>query len=88
VGTHSTISNLNPDPLIAPRDHEQNTLIFRGYTLEQLWQADFEDMFHLLVWGIYPSELQRTELSRLLAQYMLAIPVTVHNAITRLPSVL
>lgn len=88
MGTHSTISNLNPGPLIAPRDHERNTPIFRGYTLEQLWQADFEDMYHLLVWGIYPSESQRTELSLPLAQYILAIPATVHNVITRLPSVL
>jgi citrate synthase len=67
------------------RDHEQNSLIFRGYTLEQLWDADFEDMFHLLMWGTYPSEIQRVDLSRKLAQHMKLVPNAVHEAIHLLP---
>lgn len=67
------------------RDHENNDLIFCGYTLDQLWEADFEDMFHLLMWGAYPSEVQRTQLSRMLAQCMLSVPGSVHDAIHLLP---
>lgn len=66
-------------------DHDRDALIFRGYTLEQLWEADFEDMFHLLMWGTYPSATQRSELSRMLARHMLAVPRTVHDAIHVLP---
>ncbi|KAJ5625341.1 hypothetical protein N7510_001650 [Penicillium lagena] len=43
-------------------DHERGRLLFHGYTLEQLWDADFEGMFHLLVWGTYPTAHQRAEL--------------------------
>lgn len=68
-----------------PRDHDQNSLIFRGYTLEQLWEADFEHMFHLLMWGTYSSETQRAELSRKLAQHMKDIPNAVHDAIHMFP---
>ncbi|KAH2097915.1 hypothetical protein KXW65_002684 [Aspergillus fumigatus] len=28
-------------------DHWKRLLLYRGYTLEQLWDSDFEDMLHL-----------------------------------------
>ncbi|RHZ63777.1 uncharacterized protein CDV56_107771 [Aspergillus thermomutatus] len=55
-------------------DHEKGLLLFRGYTLEQLWGSDFEDMLHLLVWGSYPTALQKKELSSKLAEEMLMVP--------------
>ncbi|KAJ5818942.1 Citrate synthase-like core [Penicillium riverlandense] len=66
-------------------DHERGHLLFRGYTLEQLRDADFEGMFHLLVWGTYPTTHQRAELSRTLAQHMQEIPDSVHKTIQNLP---
>jgi citrate synthase len=66
-------------------DHERGLLLFRGYTLEQLWDSDFEGMFHLLVWGTYPTARQRVELSRTLAQHMQEIPDSVHETIQHLP---
>ncbi|KAF9893653.1 hypothetical protein FE257_010965 [Aspergillus nanangensis] len=67
-------------------DHDRAILLFRGYTLEQLWHSDFEDMLHLLVWSSYPTPLQRKELSQKLAAHMLDIPESVHSAIKSLPS--
>lgn len=66
-------------------DHERGQLLFRGYSLEQLWEADFEDMLHLLVLGTYPSTEQRTGLSVKLARYMELVPRSVHEAIQILP---
>ncbi|KAJ5217964.1 uncharacterized protein N7498_000063 [Penicillium cinerascens] len=67
-------------------DHERGVLIFRGFTLEQLWDSDFEDMFHLLLWGTYPAVHQRTELSRALAMHMQEVPDEVFRVIQGLPS--
>ncbi|KKK16626.1 citrate synthase [Aspergillus rambellii] len=67
-------------------DHERGLLLFRGYSLEELWDSDFEDMVHLLVWGSYPTSLQKENLRRQLAELMLAVPESVHQAIRALPS--
>ncbi|OJJ46042.1 hypothetical protein ASPZODRAFT_16637 [Penicilliopsis zonata CBS 506.65] len=66
-------------------DHERNMLLFRGYSLEQLWECDFEDMLYLLVWGTLPNASQRRALSYKLAQQMLAVPDCVQKAISTLP---
>lgn len=65
-------------------DHDHGQLVFRGYTLEQLWDADFEDMLHLLVWDTYPSPEERTGLREKLARYMEQVPRSVHEAIQTL----
>jgi citrate synthase len=62
-------------------------LIFRGYTLEQLWDSDFEDMLHLLLWEKYPTVHQRTELSSALAMHMQDVPDEVFKAVRGLPYV-
>ncbi|CAG7927768.1 unnamed protein product [Penicillium olsonii] len=74
--THSAISF---------SDHERGLLLYRGYTLEQLWGADFEQMLHLLLWAQYPTEVQREELRQRLAQYMQEVPETVHRSIGNFP---
>lgn len=50
-----------------------------------MWNSEFEDMLHLLVWGTYPSALQRKELSRKLASYMLDVPGSVQKVVQLLP---
>ncbi|OOF91575.1 hypothetical protein ASPCADRAFT_57017 [Aspergillus carbonarius ITEM 5010] len=66
-------------------DHERNLLLFRGYSLEQLWESDFEDVLHLLVWATYPTVLQRNDLSHKLTEAMLAVPESVQRTIQSLP---
>ncbi|KAJ5766012.1 uncharacterized protein N7511_003628 [Penicillium nucicola] len=67
-------------------DHEQGLLLYRGYTLEQLWGADFEQMFHLLVWGTFPTEPQRSRLQLQIARYMQEIPDLVYKTILSFPT--
>ncbi|CAI7636614.1 unnamed protein product [Penicillium glandicola] len=66
-------------------DHEHGLLLYRGYTLDQLWGCDFEEMFHLLLWGTYPTASQCDELRQKLAQYMQDVPDIVRQTIFNLP---
>ncbi|PYH69137.1 putative citrate synthase [Aspergillus vadensis CBS 113365] len=66
-------------------DHERSLLLFRGYSLEQLWESDFEDVLHLLVWGSYPTVPQRNNLSHELTGAMLAVSDDVQRTIWSLP---
>lgn len=50
-----------------------------------MWNGDFEDMLHLLVWGIYPTAAQRKVLSQKLAGYMVEVPENVLKAVQSLP---
>ena len=68
-----------------PSDHENSLLLYRGYTLDQLWGCDFEEMFHLLLWGKYPTASQSEELRQRLAQYMQEVPDIVRQTIFNLP---
>ncbi|KAL4980981.1 citrate synthase-like protein [Aspergillus desertorum] len=67
-------------------DHERGLLLFRGYSLEELWTSDFEEMLHLLVWGSYPAPPQREQLRSKLAAQMLAVPDIVQTAVQSLPN--
>lgn len=66
-------------------DHEHGLLVYRGYTLEQLWGCAFEEMFHLLLWATYPTASQSEELRQRLAQYMQDVPDIVRQTIFNLP---
>jgi citrate synthase len=61
--------------------------MFRGYSLDQLWSCEFEDMLHLMVWGRYPTPSQSESLRRTLASLMADIPKTVFEVIEKFPSV-
>ncbi|KAL4932892.1 putative citrate synthase [Aspergillus undulatus] len=67
-------------------DHDTGLLLFRGYSLEELWMSDFEDMLYLLVWGEYPTVKQKEGLRLKLAKQMLAVPESVQKAIQSLPT--
>jgi citrate synthase len=71
--------------LIFHSDHEQGLLLYRGYTLEQLWEAHFEEMLHLLVWETFPTTAQRTELRQKLARHMQDVPNIVYKTILSFP---
>ncbi|KAL3497178.1 citrate synthase-like protein [Aspergillus germanicus] len=57
-----------------------------SFSLKEMWNSDFEDMRHLLVWGSYPTAAQRERLRRDLASNMLAVPDSVQNAIHAMPA--
>ncbi|GES62110.1 citrate synthase [Aspergillus terreus] len=65
--------------------HAESRVLFRGYSPQQLWNSDFEDMLHLLVWRSYPTEAEKKELSRRLANSMIAVPDSVKHAIQVFP---
>lgn len=67
------------------RDSDRGLLLFRGYSLEQLWHAEFEDMLHLMVWGKYPTPSQQESLRLTLATLMTRIPRHVSEVIERFP---
>ncbi|KAJ5125050.1 uncharacterized protein N7515_008875 [Penicillium bovifimosum] len=66
-------------------DHEHGLLLYRGYTLDQLWGSEFEEMFYLLLWGKYPSKDESEELRQRLARYMQDVPDIVRQTICNLP---
>ncbi|KAL4800352.1 citrate synthase-like protein [Aspergillus venezuelensis] len=67
-------------------DHDTGLLLFRGYSLEELWDSDFEDMLYLLVWGTYPTVQQKEDTRLNLAKQMLAVPQSVQRAVESLPT--
>ncbi|KAL4958349.1 citrate synthase-like protein [Aspergillus filifer] len=67
-------------------DHDTGLLLFRGYSLEELWDSDFEDMLYLLVWGTYPTAQQKEDTRLVLAKQMLAVPESVQSAVQSLPT--
>ncbi|KAJ5511378.1 Citrate synthase-like core [Penicillium expansum] len=71
--------------VISFSDHEHDLLLYRGYTLDQLWGCEFEEMFHLLLWGTYPTASQCEELRMHLVQYMQEVPDVVRQTIFNLP---
>jgi citrate synthase len=67
------------------RDSDRGLLLLRGYALEQLWQSEFEDMLHLMVWKKYPTPSQSEMLRKTLVSLMLEIPHSVFEVIEKFP---
>lgn len=59
------------------RDGETGTLLFRNYSIGQLWDCEFEDILHLMVWERLPSQSQKMSLRKELVTAMMDIPATV-----------
>ncbi|KAF2215727.1 hypothetical protein CERZMDRAFT_34664, partial [Cercospora zeae-maydis SCOH1-5] len=66
-------------------DSDRGILLLRGYALEQLWDAQYEDMLHLMVWGKYPTASQSESLRLALATLMREVPQGVFDVIQRFP---
>ena len=56
------------------RDGEKGQLLFRGYSIEDLWDRDFEDIVHLMVWEKLPSPMEKESLRSALAVAMMDVP--------------
>lgn len=66
-------------------DGEKGTLLFRNYSIDQLWDCDFEDILHLMVWEKLPSTSQKDSLRKALVNAMLDIPAVVVSVIKAFP---
>ncbi|KAL2843321.1 hypothetical protein BJY01DRAFT_235711 [Aspergillus pseudoustus] len=66
--------------------YERGMILSRDYSLEDMWNSEFEDMSYLLVWGSYPTEAQREKLRQNLARDMLAGPDSVKKAVHAMPA--
>ena len=67
------------------RDGETGTLLFRNHSISQLWDCDFEDILHLMVWEKLPSTTQKDALRKRLVDAMLNIPDEVVDVIQAFP---
>lgn len=68
-------------------DGENGLLLFRGHSFEQLWDNDFEDMIHLMVWETLPSQEEKEELRKDIADVACSIPDSVAQAVRNFPYV-
>lgn len=73
-----------------PSDPATGITLFRGLSAKEIWNrhADFEDHFHLLVFGKYPSPDESEALRRRLAVQMKIVPETVIKVVQAFPWVL
>ena len=69
------------------RDGETGQLLFRGHSIEDLWDCDFEDIVHLMVWEKLPSPLEKESLRSALAMAMMDVPEDVVRVIQAFPYV-
>ncbi|KAH8804394.1 putative citrate synthase [Xylogone sp. PMI_703] len=72
---------------VTGRDPVSGITLFRGFLANQIWgrDADFEDHFHLLVFGKDPFPEEREKLRRRLANAMTNVPETVVKVIQAFP---
>ena len=69
------------------RDGETGQLLFRGHSIEDLWNCDFEEIVHLMVWEKLPSPLEKESLRSALATAMMDVPEDVVRVIQAFPYV-
>lgn len=67
------------------RDGEKGQLLFRGHSIEDLWDSDFEDIVHLMVWEKLPSPVEKESLRYALAVAMTDVPDEVVRVIQAFP---
>lgn len=70
---------------ISSRDPKTGLPVYRGYTVDDLWTSDFEDLFHLMVFEKYPSPTERESLRKALEQEMMNVPGVVVDTIRSFP---
>ena len=67
-------------------DGAQGIVQYRGHNITDFWQtAEFEDLVHLLVWGYWPSTLEKETIKDKLFQAAQIIPESVKTVIHAFP---
>jgi citrate synthase len=71
------------------RDPSTGLPLLRGITSQELWErkCDFEELFSLMVFGNYPTFVEREALRYLFAEYMKEVPKVVGDVIRKFPYV-
>ncbi|KAK7178804.1 citrate synthase [Paraphaeosphaeria sporulosa] len=66
-------------------DGKKGKILFRGYTIEQLWHCTFEEIAYLMIWDKLPSAEETEKLKRDIVKEMRNVPQTVIDTITSFP---
>ncbi len=70
-------------------DGAQGIVQYRGHNIADFWQtAEFEDLVHLLVWGHWPSTLEKEAMKDELFKAAQNVPESVKTVIYAFPYVL
>ncbi|KAI0009072.1 putative citrate synthase [Xylariaceae sp. FL0662B] len=67
------------------QDSQRGTLLFKGYSIGQLWNCDFEEILHLTLWSRLPNHEEKEALRLRIAQEMTAIPEAAVQAVNIMP---
>ncbi|OKL55969.1 hypothetical protein UA08_08749 [Talaromyces atroroseus] len=66
-------------------DGNKGVLLFRGHNFQQLWDNDFEDMLHLMVWETLPTPEQKESLRKEIAEVSYNVADSVAQTIRSFP---
>ncbi|RFU23813.1 hypothetical protein B7463_g12525, partial [Scytalidium lignicola] len=66
-------------------DGKKGILLFRGHSIEELWDRDFEEILHLTLWSRLPNAEEKEKLRLALAREMAAVPEAVIVAVYAFP---
>lgn len=75
------------DTEIFYRDRSTGLPLLRGYSSQELWDngTSFEELFWLMVYGDYPTLMERDALQYQFAEYMKEVPPVVGDVIRQFP---
>ncbi|KAI9679682.1 MAG: hypothetical protein M1822_007288 [Bathelium mastoideum] len=62
-------------------DGKNGILLFRGHSIEQLWDCDFEEILYLTLWSRLPSQSEKESLRIKLATEMADVPEAAAKAV-------
>lgn len=67
------------------RDGAKGGILFRGRSIEEVWDCDYEEIAHLMVWGSVPSAEEKGKLKKELAIAAQEVPPAVAKTIRSFP---
>ena len=72
--------------MVKTSDGAEGIVQYRGHNLAEFWQtAQFEDLTYLLIWGRWPSTLEKEALRKELVAAAQEIPDSVSKVIQSFP---
>jgi len=66
-------------------DGQRGNILFRGYSIEEVWDCDYEDIVHLMVWGSKPNTQEKAKLRKDLAIAAVEVPPAVAKTVQSFP---
>ncbi|KAI0440601.1 putative citrate synthase [Xylaria telfairii] len=68
------------------QDGQKGVLLFRGHSIDRLWNCNFEEILHLTLWSRLPNGHEKETLRKRIALEMTNVPDAVIKAIHAIPS--